>query len=57
MMSNLKTILTMLSIFLIFLGISALTLPKYTCVNGKMFEVKDDMLVNTGKECLPIDKE
>ena len=56
-MNNLKTILTMLSIFLIFLGISALTMPKYSCVNGKMYEVKEDMMVVTGKECLPIDKE
>jgi hypothetical protein len=57
MMSELKTALTLISIFLICLGIAALTTPKLTCVNGKMYEVKEDMLVSMGKECLPIDKE
>jgi hypothetical protein len=57
MMSKLKTALMLISIFLICLGIAAFTMPKLTCVNGKMYEVKEDMLVGIGKECLPIDKE
>ena len=57
MMSELKTALTLISIFLICFGITALTTPKLTCVNGKMYEVREDMLVSIGKECLPIDKE
>jgi len=57
MTSELKTALTLISIFLICFGIAGLTTPKLTCVNGKMYEVREDMLVSIGKECLPIDKE
>jgi len=57
MMSELKTALTLISIFLICFGITALTTPKLTCVNGKMYEERENMLVSMGKECLPIDKE
>ena len=57
MMSELKTALTLISIFLICLGIAAFTMPKLTCVNGKMYEQRENMLVSMGKECLPIDKE
>ena len=57
MMSELKTALTLISIFLICFGIVTLTVPKMTCVNGKLYEVNENMLVSAGKECLPIDKE
>ena len=55
-MIYLKNALLVLSIILIIVGISLLTMPKYTCVNGKMYEAREDMLVSTGKECLPIDR-
>jgi len=57
MMSELKTALTLISIFLICFGIVTLTAPNLTCVNGKLYEVKENMLVSADKECLPIDKE
>ena len=56
MMSELKTALTLISIFLICFGIVTLTAPNLTCVNGKLYQTEQDMLVSTGKECLPIDR-
>jgi len=49
--------LTFISMLLIIIGISLVTEPEYTCVNGKMYIITKDMLIGTGKECLPIDKD
>jgi len=60
-MSDLKkTILMNLSVLLIFIGIGSIafyTEPEYMCVGNKRYEVTSNMLIATGKECLPIDKE
>ena len=42
---------------LIAIGLALITTPEYTCVNGKRYEVTKGMLISTGQECLPIDKD
>jgi len=56
-MSNWREYLIFISMLLIIIGISLYTEPEYTCVNGKIYIITKDMLVGTGKECLPFDKE
>ena len=56
-MINWKDFLFFLSMMLIVIGIALVTEQEYTCINGKRYEVTKDMLIATGKECLPIDKD
>jgi len=56
-MSNWKEYLIFILMLSLGFGIALVTEQEYTCVNGKRYEVTKDMLISTGKECLPIDKE
>jgi dipeptide/tripeptide permease len=52
-----REFLFFLSMMLIVIGIGLITTPEFTCVNGKRYEVTKGMLISTGQECLPIDKD
>jgi hypothetical protein len=56
-MINWKEYLIFILMLLLGFAIALVTEQEYTCINGKRYEVTKDMLIATGKECLPIDKD